>query len=803
NNIQVEDGHIDFSDKQAGTAHAVGDLKLDGFQASLERGPDGQLNLQRLFGTVAPAGSEKPDRLLKAADADAAPSDTAPPDAAPFVLALERVEVRDATASYADAGAAQPLAARAEKFNLDLRQVMVDAGRRTVRIGQAASDSASLQLRLGAAGPAANMAQAQGTRASAAQPPRATARTDGAYLVEVGKLALENWSARLEDQGRAEPVALQLESVRLEMRDISSAPGKRSALELQAALGGGRLAVKGSAGFAPLHADLETSLDKVDLLPFQAYVSERANLRLTRASLSGGGRLLLEQDGPGDLKGGFKGNLALAEVAAQDKAGGSDFLRWKSLALAGIDLRLAPLALAVDDVVLSDFFARIIIDANGRINLQDIVRGAGEKGSAVPRPAGGQAIAAGADPAPPPASAAPAGAMPPISIRKLTFQGGRVRFTDNFIKPNYSASLNGFGGVVSGLSSDPASRARVDLHGEVNRAPLTVSGRINPLRGDLALDLAASVRGMELAALSAYSGRYVGYGIEKGKLSFEVKYQVEERQLSAANRLLLDQLTFGEKVDSPGAMDLPVRLAVALLQDRNGIIDINVPIGGSLDDPQFSLGGVIMKAVGNAIVKVVTQPFAMLASLVSGGPQDLGKLAFEPGRFAIPEGGEQRLRSLAGALAERPGLKLEITGWADPESDREGLKRAVLERKLRAVKAKQGGGRGGVAVSPEEYPALLAQAYREEEFSKPRQTQDLPGNLPLPEMERLMLDHIAVDEHDLAALGNRRAQAVKSWLQDSGKVDAARVFILAARTGSAPAAEAGGQPAGRVEFSLR
>ncbi len=161
------------------------------------------------------------------------------------------------------------------------------------------------------------------------------------------------------------------------------------------------------------------------------------------------------------------------------------------------------------------------------------------------------------------------------------------------------------------------------MHGTVNDAPLLIGGRINPLARDLTLDIKASVHDMELAPLSPYSGKYVGYRIERGKLSFDVAYQLQDRQLQAQNRLVLDQLTFGDKVDSPSATSLPVLLAVALLKDRHGVIDIDLPIGGSLDDPQFSVGGVIVKVLVNLITKAVTAPFALLGRLFGGGTEEM------------------------------------------------------------------------------------------------------------------------------------------------------------------------------------
>ena len=333
--------------------------------------------------------------------------------------------------------------------------------------------------------------------------------------------------------------------------------------------------------------------------------------------------------------------------------------------------------------------------------------------------------------------------MPPITIRKVTLQGGKVRYTDNFIKPNYSANLMDLGGAVTGLSSDPSSSANVDLHGEVNSAPLAIAGRINPLKGNLSLDLKANVRGMELAPLSPYSGRYVGYGIDKGKLSFEVAYQVEDRKLTAQNRLILDQLRFGNKIDSPSATTLPVRFAVALLQDRNGVIDVNLPIDGSLDDPQFSMGGIIAKAILNILTKAVTQPFALLGSLFGGGGEEMSALEFDPGHFAIPPASEAKLTSLAKALIERPALTLEITGRTDPEADHAGLQRAAIDRKVRALKSKDLLARGeavesgGTVEKAAEYPALLTRVYKDEKFAKPRNLLGMQKELPVEEMERL------------------------------------------------------------------
>ncbi|WP_420472596.1 DUF748 domain-containing protein [Noviherbaspirillum sp. ST9] len=740
-------------------------IRLDGLQADVTRAPDGRLNLASLMPPAEPAP---------------APQKTADKPLALKVM-LGELAVRNAALRYADEHSAHPLRASAGKLDLALRKLAIDTGKQSVDIGEITSAGADVLVNR-------NLPAATGVSRNP-EPKQQAAEQGKGYAVNIARAGISNWSFRMEDQGAREPVVTTVSPVNLTMEGLSTEPASRARLDLKAGVNkSGQLAVNGAVGLAPLHADLALDIKAVDILPLQPFITAKVNLRATSANLSSKGRVQLDEDKEGKLRGGFKGDVTVGNLATVDKAGNNDFLRWKSLHAGGVDVRLEPLAVAVDQLALADFFARVIIDPSGRINLQDIVRGDADAGDAPKADNGGRASP-----------------MPPVTIKRVSLQGGRVRFTDNFIKPNYSASLSQFGGVVSGLSSDPASRADVDLRGEVNGAPLAVGGRINPLRGDLFLDIKANVRGMELAPLSAYSGKYVGYGIEKGKLSFEVGYQVDNRKLSAENRLVLEQLTFGDKVQSPEATSLPVRFAVALLSDRNGVIDLNLPIAGSLDDPQFSIGAIIFKIIGNTIAKAVTQPFALLGALFGGGAE-LSNMAFEPGRASIPAAAEEKLRGLAKALAERPGLRLDIGGRVDPEADREGLKHVSVERKVRALKIRDLRAKGvevepgSVTVSREEYPGLLLRAYRDEKFPKPRNVIGLPKDLPVEEMEKLMSANADVDEDDLLSLGNQRAQAVKNWLQKNGQVSADRMFIVAAKVDGA--AERG-KPASRVDFSLK
>jgi hypothetical protein len=315
----------------------------------------------------------------------------------------------------------------------------------------------------------------------------------------------------------------------------------------------------------------------------------------------------------------------------------------------------------------------------------------------------------------------------------------------------------------------------------------------------------ASARDIELAPLSAYAVKYAGYGIQRGKLSLALKYGIENRKLSAENQIYLDQLTFGERVESPTATTLPVLLAVALLKDRNGVIDVNLPISGSLDDPQFSVAGIIFQVIGNLVVKAVTSPFALLGSLVGGG-EELSFVGFAPGSTALADGEQQKLGSLAKALTERPNLRLEITGRAAADPDENALKRATLDAKVRTQKFNELRRAGtapasaeSVSVEPTEYEKYLRRAYGAEKIpDKPRNFLGIAKELPVPEMESLMLAHTNIDKDDLQRLANSRAQVAKEWLMAEGKVPAERLFV------NAPvlAAPEKGTPT-RVDFGLR
>ena len=624
------------------------------------------------------------------------------------------------------------------------------------------------------------------------------------WIGKVGKLAIEDLGFRFEDRSLAQVAVQEIEGFTVHGQDLTNEPNKKGTISLKGKVNKkGSLNVDGSLQVYPLDVAVKVDTVAIPLLPLEPYFGQFLNISLTRGQVSNKGEATAKLDTQG-LKAGYKGSFTLGDFVAVDKLNSADFLKWKSLYFGGIDFRLEPMAINIGEIALTDYFSRLILNKDGKLNVAEIVK----KPDADPALAGKVDAAkvdeAKATPAVVAKDAGPAKQPIPIKVGKITLQNGTVNFSDLFVKPNYTVNLTKLGGRVTNLSSAADTVADMELRGRyANSAPVQILGKLNPLAAKSYLDIKADITGVDLVGFSPYSGKYAGYAIEKGKLSLNVAYKLENNQLAAENRLFIDQFTFGEKVDSPDATKLPVNLAISLLKNNRGEIDLNLPISGSLDDPQFSIGGLVIKVIVNLFVKAVTSPFALLGSMFGGG-DELSNVEFAAGRASLNDAAGKKLEALAKALNDRNSLKLEITGRADPEADREGAKRAALERAMQAEKLKdlkkagEGKSLEEIEIAPEENKVYLTRAYKEAKFPKPRNMIGLQKELPAEEMEKLMLTNLPVTDDDIKALATRRAEAVQGWLVEQGKVPPERVFLLPPKV---EADEKG--KASRVDFSLK
>lgn len=634
-----------------------------------------------------------------------------------------------------------------------------------------------------------------------------------AWDVVLDDVSIAGGSAAFMDRSQGKPVAFEVSGLQAQVKKFAPlATGRRelSPLTLSAKMSAGStqpgsLSFRGALGLSPVAAQGRVEALHVPLHAFEPYFAGALNMELLRADGSFRGAVRFQDAGQGPavrVSGDaaledFRANSVPVRGSATQAAAlpvSEELLSWKALGLRGVEFAMAPgsaTSVSVRETALSDFFARVVINESGRINLQDIVK------ASVPAGVSSSIAATSTVAAPAPAAKPPApDGGPVIAFGPVSLVNGRVLFSDRFIRPNYSADLSELTGRLSAFSSaSPAGTpqlADLELRGRAEgTASLEVLGKLNPLAKPLALDIKGRVRDLELPPLSPYTIKYAGHGIQRGKLSMDVAYVVRpDGQLTASNRLVLNQLSFGDKVDG-APNSLPVKLAVALLADRNGVIDIDLPISGSLNDPQFSLVPIVFKVIGNLIVKAVTAPFSLLAGAFGGGGEELGAVAFEPGSAALRPAGRQSLDKVAKALTERPSLRMTVAGTADLQTEREAFRRERLRSLVQAEKRRVAVLAGqtataAVSVSEAEYPALLKEVYRRADMPKPRNFIGLAKDLPAAEMEALLLAGIPASDDAMRELALQRAVAVRDYLA-SRDLPAERLFLGAARVSSHPA----------------
>lgn len=639
----------------------------------------------------------------------------------------------------------------------------------------------------------------EGKIAEQSTPPLATAETDNAWITQINQVKLTSAALHFEDHTLAKIVPMNIDSLDLVIDNIDLSGINPLDLLLQAKVNQrGSIKAKGSLAWAPLATNLEIDLQHVDLVSLQGWTDDRLNALLTQGDISFQGHL--KADG-NPLKIALNGKGQLSKFNVLDKLKASELLRWKNIDFAGIQFINEPLRVDITSIELSDFYARVILLPSKELNLRNLVRQEETTQTPVPSPVSASAESVNKAAAVDSITKAPL----PVHIDKIILRNGYVNFADQFIKPNYRANLTGLKGQIGPLH--PGKSGKIDIRGSVDKsAPLQISGTIDPFSGQLFLDIVSVVKGVDMPTFSPYAGKYIGYVIEKGKLSVDVNYHIEQGELKAKNNIFLDQFVLGDKTDSPEAVSLPLDLAISLLKNRRGEIDIRLPVSGSIDDPQFSLSGIIWKAFVNLLTKAITAPFTLLGSLLGDG-EELSEISFPSGHATLQPEMEKRLQTLSSALMDRPALKLEITGFADPVNDHEELKRVLLDRRIKAQKlsesAKKGQAIGSleeVELDEKEYAHYLTRVYKETNFEKPKNIIGLTKSLPTDEMEQLILAHTAVSDEELHELAQHRAGAVLHWLIEQGGVSSERVFVLGTKVESA---SAGQQPNSHVVFSIQ
>ncbi|HET8715644.1 MAG TPA: DUF748 domain-containing protein, partial [Holophagaceae bacterium] len=559
-----------------------------------------------------------------------------------------------------------------------------------------------------------------------------------------------------QDEVPDRPVSLDLPTVDLKLHGFTLDPKVPAQAELQAAVGqGGTLHLQGPVRLLGVSADLQAEGRGLALDALDPYLDPALDLRITRGTLGLKGRLQLAFEGTKRDGLRYTGDASVDGFEAADGRDREVLLRWTRLQLAGLDTATAPLSLKLKRLDWTAPEGRVVIAADGTTNVARALKLSPE---VPPSPA-----AAAVTPTPPPAPGAP---PMPLSIGLITLKGGRLSFIDRSLSPTAALLLDQLQGRYEKLSTDPAAVSTVDLKGLAGGlAPLTIQGRAMPFRTDQDTDVTVKIDGSDLADFDPYVRKYIGRTVQKGKLHLDARVAIQHRGLDVLAKAKLDQFYLGDKVDSPDATHLPVKLALALLRDRSGAIDLELPVQGSLDDPDIKYGKLVWKAIFNLLGKVAASPFTLLGNLFGGGA-DLSFLAFEPGASRLTPEAQAKLQGLVKALTERPDLQLEVEGAADPAADGAALRRASLDQLIQATAwarlKRKAGEAAAFTPDADQRAAAVKALFLAAHPPDPKAKAPEP---PLPEMEQRLLADQPVDAAALDALAQARAKATLAALQ--------------------------------------
>lgn len=540
----------------------------------------------------------------------------------------------------------------------------------------------------------------------------------------------------------------------------------------------GSLAIHGRVDAKAQQVEAQLNLTKLALHQLQNYLSPYLNINLEQGLLSTQGELFA--DAGEQLR--YKGAVQIDDLLIEDSLLQQPLLKWQNFDINQVEFDKKSNNLAIDNITLTEPFSRILIAEDRSTNFQGLLK---QTDTATQAP---QDTKAEEIDNPQPAMA--------LSINNVIINNGSTFFADESLTPNFAASIEQLSGSISNLSSSSDKTAGVDIKGKIDRyAPVTLKGEINPLLAQPYLDLDLSFKHVELTSVNPYSGTYAGYYIDKGLMSLDLTYRLEENRLVGDNHLVVDQLQLGKKSDSSLATSLPVTLAIALLQDRNGVIDLGLQVSGDLDEPSFSFGSIIATAFTNVITKAVTAPFSLLAGLL-GSDDELDKVAFSAGSATLGPDSQSLLDKLAKGLTDRPKLSLSAKGAVNPNEDSQALMAAQLAQKISQT-ANIDIAALPTDLTPSTYPTsgILSDALKRlyetelggsaDEVKKQIETQQ---EQELTEEDLLTRWHMAlynsllskqsIAESALGALAQQRAVAVKYYLIEQAQIAPARVFVL-------------------------
>ncbi|MBU4191868.1 MAG: DUF748 domain-containing protein [Proteobacteria bacterium] len=638
---------------------------------------------------------------------------------------------------------------------------------------------------------------------------------DPEWTATVGTVRVNGGMVSLADRTATPTATLGVHDVTLAAQGVSTRRDHPLTCAVNATWdGGGTIEVQTTATLEPLVGTAQIALRGLGLAPVNTYLARFADLELAQGAASAD--LTLTFDGNDTLHFVLEGDSALANARLMDTLAGDELAGIDALRLSKIRLENEPYRLRVDTVRLDDPRAVLRFEQDGRTNIQRTLR--------VPPPEPTDRAAGNRSPGPGAATDA-ANATPPLAdtplvqdeppffesleIGRVTTENGQIRFHDASVTPPYSTEMADIRLTLTNISQAPDAQPGLDMQASIGPTPLSVTGTLNPLAVPIGSDLAVTLTGLDLASLSPYTLQYLAYPVEQGRLYAQVTIRTKDSVLSADNSFFVKQLVLGPRDTRPGAPNVPVSFGLALLQDSNGDLTMDLPIRGRLDDPDFQIRGIVLKTVASLFVKALASPFSLIGAIFGGQGTDMDFVIFEPGLAVLRPAALLKLEKIATALKERSRLKLQVTGVTDPVADRNSLRQASFETRLKEQKFKDlpPSKRAwttveAMTIEPDEFDELLYQAYKDEpdEGNERPTTFFVPDRQPPEVMRQFIEKNITVTDQDLRELATGRAEAVKTFIVEREPSLAQRI-TLPDRSG--PGAARTGVPLHRADLGLR
>ncbi|WP_438969708.1 DUF748 domain-containing protein [Methylophaga sp.] len=588
------------------------------------------------------------------------------------------------------------------------------------------------------------------------------------FLIDIADITIANTRVNLNDQLPEKPVNLSLE-VSANMQNFSLEADNRMPFSSSISLAsGGDIDVQGNMQLFPEFAlQSEWGIEQLSLLPVQPYLNQYAFIELIKGNVDSNATIKVDQQDPF----AFNGDLALNTTQLDNQKLDEKLLSVDKLTLNTIDFSLAKRSLAISEVIVEQLYSRVLVTKGGETNVSLLMKPLPENNE--PEPETEQS------------SASPGFA---ISVGRVAFNDASSQFTDQNLPIVFNANMHKLNGEVSGFSTASKQPVDLDLEGQVDEFGLVeINGSLNPLNVSQQTKVNLAFSNLDLPDMSPYTIKFAGREIAEGRGDIELTYEIVEGELDATNSVVISDIRLGERIESPDAMDLPLDLAIALLKNSDGVIDLSIPVSGNVNDPQFDMSSVIRGAIANVLGNIVTAPFRLLANLIGGSDDVIDNIRFRPGRSDLSPPEQEKLLKLIEALQQRPQLALQIPAPFAPSADVESLRQNNVEDRIdylltqtesdqQLVLRKQGVLErlyAAASLSPE--TEILKQDMIEASKTEQAPEGELDDLAYNAKLKKALIEAETVTESDLKALALARQKSVVEFIQEKGGLKANQI----------------------------